>query len=147
MGNKTETAVHLVRAARNLRVLGPLLLAMLSACVLPDFSAFAGPTPDKGELVTITAEQLTLIWDAPLGAVDHYTVYYRVHGSSDWITLADVSAAPQPEYTAVHSVVGDGEFDFAVVSVDASAHRSAYHSSLDVTAQPKSGWYVSWYVP
>jgi hypothetical protein len=89
-------------------------------------------------MVMIATEQLTLLWDAPLGAVDHYTVYYRVHGSSDWITLADVPAAPLPEYTAAHSVVGDGEFDFAVVSVDAAAQRSPYHTSLDTTAQPQS---------
>ena len=98
-------------------------------------------------MVTITTNQLTLQWDVPAGAVDHYTAYYRVHGSSDWITLADVPADPQPEYTVAHSVVGDGEFDFAVVSVDASDQRSTYHTSLDTTAQPQSGWYVSWDVP
>jgi hypothetical protein len=98
-------------------------------------------------MVSITTEQLTLQWDVPMGAVDHYTVYYRVHESADWIVLADVPADPQPEYTAAHSAVGDGEFDFAVVTVDASAQRSAYHTSLDTTAQPQTAWYISWYVP
>mgnify|MGYP001045096978 CR=1 FL=1 len=40
-----------------------------------------------------------------------------------------------------------GVYRFAVVSVDASDLRSTYHTSLDTTAQPQSGWYVSWDVP
>jgi hypothetical protein len=149
MANKTETAVRPVRALKNLRMLGPLLLAMLSACVLPDFSAFTPPDNGgvNGELVTITTGQLTLLWDVPLGDVDHYTVHYRVHGSSDWTMLADVPAAPQPEYTILHSVLGDGEFDFAVVTVDGAAQKSTYHTSLDTTAQPQTGGYVSWIAP
>ena len=34
-----------------------------------------------------------------------------------------------------------------VVAVDASDQMSAYHTSLDDTADPKTGWYVSWDVP
>ena len=121
-----------------------LLFTMLSACVLPDCTVFL--KQGKSELVTVTADKIVLLWDAPASAVDHYTVYFRIHGTSDWVELADVPADPNPEYTIQHSTVGDGEFDFAVVAVDAADLRSSYHTSLDTTASPQTGWYVSWYV-
>lgn len=93
MANNIETAVRPVMAAKSLRMLGPLMLAMLSACILPDPGAFNAS--DQSVMVAITSEQLTLQWDVPLGVVDHYTVYYRVHGSSPWIELADVPADPR----------------------------------------------------
>jgi hypothetical protein len=140
-----ESAMKMKRTTLWFLVMGPLILTMFSACILPNCTAFlhAG----NSEMVTIAADQLTLQWDAPSTAVDHYTVYFRVHGTPDWVTLADVPEVPLPEYTVAHTVVGDGEFDFAVVAVDASDVRSAYHTSLDTTADPQTGWYVSWYVP
>jgi hypothetical protein len=126
-------------------VVGPLMLTIFTACVLPNCTTFL----DHGnsEMVAVAADQLMLQWDAPPTAVDHYTVYFRVHGTSDWVTLSDVPADPNPEYMVAHLVTGDGEFDFAVVAVDASDQMSAYHTSLDHTADPQTGWYVSWYVP
>lgn len=121
--------------------LGSLLLAMLSACSLPDFSL-----SNSGEMIAIIADQATLQLDEPSGTIDHYTVCYRTHGSLNWIALADVPANPQPEYTVEHSVLGNGEFDFAVVAVDAAEQRSTYHSSLDITAEPQTGRYVLWFV-
>ncbi len=119
-------------------VLAAMLLPLLTGCRLPDIQLT--------EMITITAGELTLEWDAPQNTVDHYTVYSRVHGSSDWVVLTDVSGESQPEYTIAHSAVGNGEFDFAVATVDSSGQRSAYHTSLDTTAEPQTGWYVSWYV-
>ena len=98
-------------------------------------------------MLLITTNTLTLQWDAPVSAMDHYTVYYRVHESTEWVALGNAPADPQPEYTILHSTVGDGEFDFAVASVNASAKTSDYHTSLDKTAQPENGWFVLWLVP
>ncbi len=136
---------HHARVSLRSWALGLVLLAVCSACALPDFSAFYDEIDSKR--VSIASNTLTLQWDAPPSAIDHYTVYYRVHGSTDWIALADVPSDPQPEYTIQHSTVGDGDFDFAVVSVNASAQKSEYHTSLDSTAQPETGWYISWSVP
>lgn len=133
---------HHARVSVRLWALGLFLLTMSSACAFYDISSFFDN--DDSEMVMITTDTLTLQWDAPTSPLDHYTVYYRVHGSTDWLALADVPAAPQPECTILHSVVGDGEFDFAVVSMNAADMMSDYHTSLDSTAQPDGGWYVSW---
>ena len=125
-------------------VLAVLVSISFPACVLPNFTAFL--QEGKDEVVTVAADQLTLMWDAPASTIDHYTVFFRVHGMSDWVTLANVPADPLPEYTVAHATVGDGEFDFAVVAVDSADHWSSYHTSLDATAQPEGGWYVSWFV-
>jgi hypothetical protein len=133
------------RASVRSWALGLFLLAACSACVLPDFGSHVGG--DESEMVSITTNTLTLQWDPPASAIDHYKVYYRVHGATDWLALGDVPSGPLPEYVILHSTLGDGEFDFAVVSVNASAMMSDYHTSLDGTAQPDSGWYVSWSTP
>ena len=39
---------------------------------------------------------------------------------------------------------GDGDYDFGVVAVDPETEESAMHTCLDDTAQPDSGWYLSW---
>ena len=131
------------RNALRVLVLGAIVAITFPACILPNCAIFRQEGDIK--LVSVTADQLTLQWDSPPSAVDHYTVFFRVHGTPDWVTLADVPAAPMPECTVAHTTLGDGEFDFAVVAVDASEMWSSYHTSLDVTAQPQSGWYVSWY--
>lgn len=127
-----------------LLAMGPFMLAAMHACVLPNCTVFL--EEGKSEMVTVNADQIVLLWDPPASAVDHYTVYFRIHGTTDWVVLGDAPAEAQPQYTVKHSVVGDGEFDFAVVAVDASAQTSAYHTSLDATASPETGWYVSWFV-
>lgn len=127
-----------------LLVMGPFVIVTMYACVLPNCTVFL--EEGKSEMVTVSADQIVLLWDPPASAVDHYTVYFRIHGTPDWVVLGDAAADPQPQFTVKHSDVGDGEFDFAVVAVDASAQMSAYHTSLDNTASPETGWYVSWYV-
>jgi hypothetical protein len=124
-------------------LLGVLLPALFCACVLPDFNAFAAA--GKQEMVSIATDQLTLLWDPPAGSVDHYTVYFRIHGTSGWTSLGNAPADPVPQFTVAHSLLGDGEFDFAVTAVDAEDRMSSYHSSLDATAQPTSGWYIRWH--
>jgi hypothetical protein len=143
--NKGTMMTNMKRVSLQFWLLAILLFTMLSACALPNCTVFL--EAGKSEMVTVAADQVTLQWDPPPSAVDHYTVFFRVHGTPDWVTLADVPADPYPEYTVAHSVLGDGEFDFAVVAVDASDQWSAYHTSLDKTADPQTGWYVSWYVP
>jgi hypothetical protein len=134
-----------VRSAALLAVV--VILSLLTACQLPDFGAFL-KDPIKAptlEPLTSSAAQITLEWDAPPEAVTSYDVYSRSHGASLWQVLGSVSAVPQPEYTILHSALGNGEYDFAVVAVNDQGDRSDYHTSLDPTAQPDTGWYLEWY--
>lgn len=141
-GKRKESAMK--QSALRLLVLAAVVAIVLPACILPNCTIFL--QEGDSEMVNVAAEQIVLLWDASPLAVDHYTVYFRIHGTPDWVELGDVPADPNPEYTVQHSTLGDGEFDFAVVAVDASAQESAYHTSLDTTASPETGWYVSWYV-
>jgi hypothetical protein len=120
-------------------------LSLLAACQLPDFGAFLKEPAPKLEAITTNAEEITLEWDAPIATAVSYDVYVRTHAGSVWQVLGSVGAMPQPEYTVLHSALGNGEYDFAIIAVNDEGDRSAYHTSLDSTAQPNTGWYLAWY--
>ncbi len=90
-----------------------------------------------------SAPQITLAWDASAGPVQKYRVYFRIHGTTDWVQLAEIGAGPAPSYTVLHTTLGSGEFDFGVTAVYDS-NLSSMHSSLDATASPTTGWYLKW---
>ncbi len=102
------------------------------------------------EEVEVTDEVLTLAWDVPSPEIDFYRVLFRIHGANppeSWLVMEEnLSAAPSPEYTVDNADIGNGIFDFGVVAkdLDADTEESALHSSLDITAQPDTGWYLIW---
>ena len=107
-----------------------------------DDDAAAGSDPQ--ELFSVD-NQITLAWDAPPSAVDTYKLLFRVHGTQDWSLLQDnIPAAVPPEYTVLHEPALNGLWDFGVVAVDGMGEQSVVHNSLDVTADPDSGWYLLW---
>jgi hypothetical protein len=91
----------------------------------------------------VRADQAVLAWDPPAEDVEQYELYYRLHGESDWVLLDTVPASPNPQYTISYEDFGDGEFEFGVVSVRGTA-ESAMHTSLDSSADPRTGWYLRW---
>jgi hypothetical protein len=127
---------------------GAAFAILLSACVLPNTTAFLKPEQTTGEsiqLMQVSADNIVLQWDASAGDVASYSVYYRTHGTSNWILLGDAGAAPPPQYGVPYAAMpGNGKYDFAVVAVGGSGQKSSYHTSLDPTASPSTGWYVSW---
>lgn len=136
-----------------------LALAMLLPCLLgcPMYTAVAfkyaeaGDTGEGGGLgedpapVEVSGDQVTLAWDAPPSAVAAYKLFFRIHDTADWYTLADdLPAAPAPEYTVLHDDIGSGMFDFGVTARDAEANESSMHMSLQTSAQPDTGWFLIW---
>jgi hypothetical protein len=117
------------------------LTGLISGCVLPDYRAFL---KNEGSEIVITADKVVLQWNPPADPVAKYEVFYRAHGTSNWTKIGEVAAAPQPVYTVQQATVGSGQFDFAVVATNASGDNSEMHTSLDPTANPNTGWYVSW---
>jgi hypothetical protein len=123
-----------------------------SGCALPDLGSFVKDTgttkttetTTTQQQITWSADQLTLQWDPPAETVANYDVFYRVHGSSGWNSLGEITAVSSPEYVVQHSTLGNGVFDFAVVAKNAEGDTSDYHTSLDSTADPSTGWYVTW---
>lgn len=99
--------------------------------------------------IEITADQVTLAWDPPEAAADavpvaSYRLYYRAHKSAAWILLTEVTATDAPEYTVTSTALTPDNYDFAVTSVGVNGLESEYHTSLDRTADPPSGWYLIW---
>jgi hypothetical protein len=132
--------------AHLLRLLLPLaaLSLFLFACPLYNPAAFVQHGPDD---VATLATQLTLAWDPPASGATQivsYNVSYRAHGTTTWRPLGSVPASSQPSFTVLHSLVGNGSFDFAVSAVDSTGAVSPLHTSLDPTADPTSGWFLSW---
>ena len=106
-----------------------------------------GSTPDPGstvEKVLCSSEELTLAWDPPPSEIAAYKIFYRSHESESWILLDEIPADDDPEYTLYHGDFGDGDYDFGIVAVDPETEESAMHTCLDDTAQPESGWFLSW---
>jgi hypothetical protein len=133
------------------------MMAVASSCTLFTISAFKyskettieaddaaaiGINPE--ELFSVD-DQITLAWDAPPSAVDTYKLLLRVHGTQDWSLLQDnISTAAPLEYTVMHEPALNGVWDFGVAAVDDMGEQSVVHNSLDVTADPNSGWYLIW---
>jgi len=89
--------------------------------------------------------EITLAWDPPPDSVQAYKLFFRIHDTATWYSLADgLPADPAPEYTVQRGSVGNGLFDFGVKAVDSASAESEMHSSLETTAQPDTGWYLIW---
>jgi hypothetical protein len=134
-----------------------LMCAVVAGCSFPDFSLlFPQPTggdvpvspapPVDTQAITSSAAQITLQWTASSDAITGYDVYYRAHGTASWILLGQAAVDPTPQYTILHSILGNGSFDFAIDAVNAYEVKSGLHTSLDATAQPSTGWYLEWQV-
>jgi len=103
----------------------------------------ADPDGDA-EKVLCTTLEVTLAWDPPPSDIANYKIFYRSHESGSWILFDETPADDDPEYTLYHGDFGNGDYDFGVVAVDPETQESAMHTCLDDTAQPESGWYLSW---
>lgn len=108
------------------------------------------PYIEQPLMVRVETSFLTIKWDPPHQTISHspyypdkYIVYYADFGTSNWIRLGEIDAKDNPHFTVKHSDVGDGLYVFAVRVVTKN-YRSSFHTSLDYTADPISGWYVWW---
>ena len=91
-----------------------------------------------------STEEITLAWDPPPSEIASYKIFYRSHASGSWILLDEIPTDDDPEYTLFHGDFGNGDYDFGVIAVNTETAESVMHTSLDDTAQPESGWYLSW---
>ena len=146
----------MISLSKSIRTLSILILiaavfAATSGCslyLLQNLEA-TGSTPDPesdggAEKVLCTTEEVTLAWDPPPSDIASYKIFYRTHESGSWILFDETPADDDPEYTLYHGDFGNGDYDFGVVAVDAETAESDMHTSLDDTAQPASGWFLSW---
>ncbi len=119
------------------------LLLLLSGCPLPIDS--------EASMIRIKSATLTIAWDPPdvnphfSGYhASRYRIYYSEHNAGSWHLLDEIPATKNPEFTIGHSAMGDGVYDFAISAVTSGGQESSFHTSLDVSADPMTGWYVWW---
>ncbi|MFW5880734.1 MAG: fibronectin type III domain-containing protein [Spirochaetota bacterium] len=98
-----------------------------------------------GQPVNVTGSSFTLAWDDrdPGDPVASYNVYYRSHGSYEWIYLGTTGDATT-SYEVTTSLLDHGSYDFAVTAVSESGEESEPHTSLCDDADPETGWFVEW---
>ena len=93
--------------------------------------------------ISLQGTSFTLAWDPPADEdVSTYRVYFRFHGDEEWIELDEIDGATT-HYTVTYPDLDYGEYDFAVTSLN-NEEESDYHTSLDSTAMPETGWFLDW---
>jgi hypothetical protein len=132
-----------------------LVVVLFASCAQPfDFDFEDSGQNDGGNVsqdptqdpvpITIASDSFTLAWNPADGDVEAYEVFFRDHGSEDWTHLTDVAATDTPRFTVDTGILSHGSYDFAVRSRVSGGQTSEYHTSLDSTADPDSGWWVEW---
>jgi len=130
------------------------LLVFLSLCLSLVTLDNCGKSTEAGpDQIFRNSKSIRLEWNAVtkdinggITYIDHYNVYYRAHGATDWIFIDQVPDIQDPWIEIWHSDIGDGYWEFAVVAVDVNNNNSDYHTSLDQSAIPAGGWYLLWVV-
>ena len=134
-------------------IMASLLILTFSGCPLYTMAAFKheleGEKPGGqigADPIEVFSDQLqvTLAWDPPPSAVDSYKILFRIHGTEEWFLLNQIPAVPTPEIIVAQADLGNGMFDFGVIAIDSGGLESVIHISLDVTAEPDTGWYLTW---
>jgi hypothetical protein len=118
-----------------------IVAALLSTCSL--FGPIEGPIE-----IPIKSETFSLAWDPPTNApvgqtIISYKIYVRARGASTWEEVATVDGAENPSVELAAADIGIGLWEFAVSTITDSGEESEYHSSIDHTADPITGWYIS----
>ena len=124
-----------------------LIALLLALCILSQCSV----VPSRGFPIMVYSQTITLAWDPPWGAMasefsglQGYNVYYKSHFGGWWMQIASVPIGEPTEVTISRDQIGDGEWDFAVSIMSVSGWESAFHTSLDDSADPVGGWYIIW---
>jgi hypothetical protein len=141
MGSVVRSLVRFLLVAA---VSSPLLLSGCSMLMFLANPPKQGTDAGTGVQSISVAQTVTLAWDPPAGDVSSYKVFCREHGASTWSLLAEIPAQTDPAITLHQADFGNGSFDFGVEALADTGAESPMHTSLDATAQPASGWYLTW---
>lgn len=142
-------------SARPVYLLLTLVVVLLASCAQPfdfdfeDSAAEEDSGPETGPAdgpvpIAVASDSFTLAWNPAEGDIEAYEVYVRNHGTQEWSFLAEVESTDTPSFTVDSAALSYGSYDFAVRSRLASGETSEYHTSLDSTADPGTGWWVDW---
>ena len=110
----------------------------------PEPAPQPGPSPDPAlpQLLVVRGENFTLAWDGGPEPVAEYRAYTRQHGTVEWTQIA--AGLEAASISIDTTILAYGVYEFAVSSVAADGTESDLHTSLDPTADPGTGWYLSW---
>lgn len=138
-----------IHSKKTMFLLGMAIVVLLGSCAQPfDFNndnpVDDSPAEDDPVALTIEADSFTVAWDSVSGDVTGYKVFYRPHGGNVWTELGQVDGADATTFEVSSSDLDHGTYDFAVSAVIEGGDTTDYHTSLDTTADPETGWYLEW---
>lgn len=123
-------------------------IVLLSGCTQPFDFADSGdvdaPVSVEPVPIRVSGASFVLAWDPAPQQVSTYNVYYRSRGAGQWRVLSDVAAGTSPSYRVTTGELSHGSYEFAVRAIGASGEEAGFHTSLDDTAEPGTGWYLRW---
>jgi hypothetical protein len=108
-----------------------------------DRSDPSDPADPEAVALGVAGESFTLAWDPAGGDVTGYEVYYRPHGSDSWTELG-TTGTTDTQFEVSSAILDYGTYEFAVAATIDGGGTTEYHTSLDATADPDSGWYLEW---
>ncbi len=138
--------------SRTIYVIFALVTILLGSCAQPfnfdfddsaDDSSNESPTDPDPVALGVSGESFTLAWDPASGDVTGYEVYYRPHGSDTWTELG-TTGTTDTQFEVSTAILDYGTYEFAVAATIDGGGTTDYHTSLDATADPDSGWYLEW---
>lgn len=100
------------------------------------------PVTSTASEIVVTGDHFTLYWDESLEDVLEYRLFVRERGGETWQPLGSGLSDPSARITTGELV--HGSYEFAVSYVNLLGVESELHSSLDATADPDTGWYLTW---
>lgn len=131
-----------------------IILILLCAVSFYGCKMIAGSdtiSKDNSLEIIVKGKSFTLAWDSGGPEIPNdpnktvqYNIYYRAHGLLYWNFLTTVKSKRNPDCQITNKILDYGRYDFAVKAVNGKGEESAFHSSLDATANPFTGWYVNW---
>jgi hypothetical protein len=96
------------------------------------------------EIALLREEGLTISWDIDdaEGLVNNFELAYKSASDtgSDWIALASNLTRTTKEYGLTGSSLPTGDWVIGVLAIDGSGLTSEWHTSLDQSADPTTGW-------
>lgn len=96
-----------------------------------------------GQVIPLTGSDFTISWNSDSADADDFRLYYREHGTYNWIFLGSTGSGSILDFTVDQTMLAYGTYDFAVSSIREGA-ESELHTSMDDTAVPATGWYIDW---
>lgn len=120
------------------------LFVLLTSCELRLFWLGDPDTPLVGgtQVFTISEDNFVLEWSHNGINVDYFDVVYKGVEDTEWSSYDQTENAETQSLIIMRELLGPGQKVIAVRACNNEGIKSDFHTSLDSSAAPSSGWLV-----